>query len=74
MNDIEIAVRNLRVPFPADPVLDVPFRAEATLFPRLATDRMKAANNSNRQSPVNRQQKKKKQTKHEQMNILMRLR
>lgn len=59
------AMGNLRVPFPVGPALDVPFRAEATLFPRLATDRMKAVNNSNRQSPTNREEK----TKREQINI-----
>lgn len=44
-------VANLRVPFPAALTLDAPSHAEAIPFPRQATDRMKAVNNSNRQSP-----------------------
>lgn len=47
-------MRNLRVLFPVGLTLDALSHAEAILFPRLATDRMKVANNSNQQSPENK--------------------
>lgn len=44
---------NLLVLSPIGSTLDVPFLVEVILFPHLAIDRMKAANNSNPLNPVN---------------------
>lgn len=63
---------NLRVLFQAGPMLDVLSHAEAIPFPRLGTDRMKAANNSNRQNPEwnGKTEKATTMNNHEQMNII----
>lgn len=50
--ELHIFRAHLPLPSPAGPTPGALFLAEAILFPRLATDRMRAVNSSNPQNPV----------------------